>query len=190
MAKINLLPWRDELRKQRQQDFMVAIGVGVVITSLLFGFVYFYIEAMKDAQQRRNQFLEAEIRFVDNKIKEIKDIETKKAKMQEKIDVIEDLQKSRPQIVHLFDELGKRTPKGIYLTKFTQKGKELTFKGKAQSNARVSAYMRGVEASDWLETPLLQIIKHQGKKAIGRQNDFTMLAKQGIKKPKNLEGKQ
>ncbi|NOQ77445.1 MAG: pilus assembly protein PilN [Methylococcaceae bacterium] len=179
MATINLLPWREELRKQQQQDFVMTIVAAVVATCLLFLLVYMQIEGMKEYQQRRNGLIQKEIRAVDKKIKEIKDIELKKRKLLTKIEVIQTLQESRPEIVHLFDELPKSTPEGVFLTKFKQTGKNLVLTGKAQSNARVSAYMRGIEASTWLEKPVLQVIK--GKTASGALNDFTMLAKQGNK---------
>lgn len=191
MAKINLLPWRDELRKQKQQDFIVAIGVAVVITGLLLVGVYMHIEGLKEYQQRRNQLLKDEIVIVDRKIREIKDIEEKKNKLLTKIDVIQKLQESRPEIVHLFDELAKVTPDGVYLTKFVQSGHALTMQGKAQSNARVSAYMRAIEASAWLKAPKLSIIKGKGDKK-GSLNDFSMTAQQGKENAEkgNKENKQ
>ncbi|MCK4840546.1 MAG: PilN domain-containing protein [Methylococcales bacterium] len=184
MAKINLLPWREELRKKKQEEFIAAIGAGVLVTCVLFALVYFYIEELKQYQQLRNTILTNEIKVVDKKIEEIKDIEAKKRKLLTKIDVIHELQKSRPQIVHLFDELAKVTPEGIFLNKFKQSGKNLSFTGKAQSNARVSAYMRGVDGSDWLQSPLLQVIKGKGQVKDGALSDFSMLAKQGEKKLK------
>ena len=190
MVKINLLPWREELRKQQQQDFMLAIGAGVVTTCLIFGLVFLHIEGRKSYQKSHNQILKDEIRIEDRKIKEIKDIESKKNKLFTKIEVIQTLQESRPQIVHLFDELPKSTPEGIFLTNFKQTGSTLAFTGKAQSNARVSAYMRGVESSDWLQSPVLQIIKGKGGGKSGQLNDFSMTAKQGKKKPKEQGGKK
>lgn len=190
MATINLLPWREELRKQQQQEFGIAIGVGAAVTAMIFGLVYLQIEGMKEYQQSRNNLLKEEIRVVDRKIKEIKDIESKKSQLMTKIEVIQKLQESRPEIVHLFDELPRSTPEGIYLTKFKQTGKDLSFKGKAQSNARVSAYMRGIDASPWLKTPKLQVIQGKGKGKVksGQLSDFSMLAKQGKLKPKKEQG--
>lgn len=184
MAKINLLPWREELRKQKQQDFMVGIGIAVVITGILLVGVYLYIEGLKEYQQRRNQLLKDEITLVNRKIREIKDIEEKKNKLLTKIEVIQKLQESRPEIVHLFDELAKVTPDGIHLTKFVQLGNALTMLGKAQSNARVSAYMRAIEASPWLKTPQLNVIKGKGDKK-GTLNDFSMTAQQGKEEVEN-----
>ena len=190
MAKINLLPWREDLRKEQQQDFILAIGAGVLATCAVFLLVYLHIEGMKEYQQGRNRIIEDEIRVVDKKIKEIRDIEAKKRKLLTKIEVIQKLQESRPQIVHLFEELAKSTPEGIHLSSFQQKGSTLAFSGKAQSNARVSAYMRGVEASPWLTSPVLKVIQGKAKTASGQLNSFSMVAKQGVDRPKGKEGKK
>lgn len=187
MARINLLPWREELRKKRQQDFVTGIGAGILVTALILVAVYMYIEGMKEYQTRRNTLLQNEIAILDKRIQEIKDIEDKKNKLLTKIEVIQKLQESRPEVVHLFDELAKTTPEGIYLTKFSQAGAVLTLDGKAESNARVSAYMRAIDSSPWLNTSVLTVIKGEGKRN-GEMNDFTMTAKQGKKVDKNQEG--
>ncbi len=183
MAKINLLPWREELRQQKQQEFLTGVGLAALLTAAILLAVHMHIESMKAYQNSRNSLLKSEIAVLDKKIKEIKDIESKKNKLLTKIDVIQKLQESRPQIVHLFDELPKSTPEGIYLTKFKQSGDKLTMIGMAQSNARVSAYMRSIEASSWLEEPKLSIIKSKGKRNSIHMHDFTMLAKQGNGEP-------
>lgn len=187
MAKINLLPWREELRKKKQQDFLASIGAGVLMTALVLLLVYLHIEGMKDYQGRRNKLIKDEIAILDKKIDEIKDIEEKKNKLLTKIDVIQKLQESRPEIVHLFEELAKTTPDGVYLTKFAQVGANLTVDGKAESNARVSAFMRAIDNSLWLHSPVLGVIKGQGKNN-GAMNDFSMTAKQGKKTDKNPTG--
>ncbi len=190
MAKINLLPWREEHRKQQQHDFVMSLVAAAAMTCFLFFLVYMQIEAMKEYQERRNQVIQSEITAVNKKIKEIRDIESKKRKLMTKIEVIQKLQESRPEIVHLFDELAKSIPEGVFLSKFKQTGKNLVLTGKAQSSARVSAYMRGVEASAWLEAPVLQVIKSKSKSSGGQLNDFSMLAKQGKKKQKDGEAKK
>lgn len=180
MVRINLLPWRDELRKKKQQEFVAGIGAGILATCLILLIVYMYIENMKEYQGVRNKVLKDEIAVLDKKILEIKEIEEKKNKLLTKIEVIQKLQESRPEVVHLFDELAKTTPEGIYLTKFTQVGPTLTLDGKAESNARVSAFMRAIDNSPWLNTSVLGVIKGQGKNN-GELNDFTLTAKQGKK---------
>jgi len=180
MVKINLLPWREELRKKRQQDFIAGIGAGIVVTCLILVMVYMYIEGLKEYQGQRNTMLNNEIAILDKKIQEIKDIEEKKNKLLTKIEVIQKLQESRPEVVHLFDELAKTTPEGTYLIKFAQIGDTLTLEGKAESNARVSAFMRAIDSSPWLNTSVLGVIKGSGKNS-GEMNDFSMTAKQGKK---------
>lgn len=187
MARINLLPWREELRKKRQQDFVAGIGAGILATALILVVVYLYIEGMKEYQALRNTLLQNEIAVLDKRIQEIKEIEDKKNKLLTKIEVIQKLQESRPEVVHLFEELAKTTPEGIYLTKFVQAGAVLTLDGKAESNARVSAYMRAIDNSPWLNSSVLTVIKGEGKKS-GVMNDFTLAAKQGKKPEKSQEG--
>lgn len=180
MARINLLPWRDELRRKKQQEFFAGIGAGILASCVILVIVYMYMEGLKDYQTRRNQHLQNEIAILDKKIQEIKDIEEKKNKLLTKIEVIQKLQESRPEVVHLFDELAKTTPEGVYLTKFAQVGDTLTLDGKAESNARVSAFMRAIDNSPWLNTSVLGVIKGQGKNN-DEMNDFTLTAKQGKK---------
>lgn len=188
MARINLLPWREELRKKRQQDFLIAMGAGVGLTCILFGLVYLHIESLKEYQTQRNNRVQDEITMVEKKIAEIKNIEEKKAKLNEKIDLIQELQASRPKIVHLFDELRKVTPTGIYLSSLTQKGVELTVVGKSESNSRVSEYMTAIEKSFWLTEPKLKFVKGLGKNDTKHEaNDFTLIFKQKQDKPKDKE---
>ncbi len=181
MAKINLLPWRDELRAQKKQDFIHAIVAGVLFTVLIFFGVHLYIEGLKAYQEQRNKIIQDEIALLDIRIAQIKTIEEQKAKLLAKIDLIQKLQESRPEIVHLFDELPKVTPDGVFLMKFTQLGADLTFEGKSQSNARVSAFMRAIEASAWLTVPTLNVIQSANKANPEQLSDFTMHAKQGNK---------
>lgn len=181
MAKINLLPWREELRKQKQKDFIVAIGISVLVTIGLMVAVHLYIEGLKEYQDQRNQLLVAEIKLLDVQIAKIRDIEETKKKLLAKIDVIQKLQESRPEVVHLFDEIPKTAPDGIHLTKLMQTGAALTFNGKTQSNARVSAFMRAIEASKWINSPKVVVIQSQDKKETEQVSDFTLTANQGHK---------
>ncbi|MGJ0430297.1 PilN domain-containing protein [Methylobacter sp.] len=188
MTKINLLPWREELRKQKKQDFINVIVLSVLLTIAVLGLVHFYIEGLKEYQERRNKMLQDEIALLDKKIQEIKDIEEKKSKLLAKIDVIQRLQESRPEIVHLFDEIARTTPEGVFLTKFTQTASDLTFDGKSQSNARVSAFMRAIDISPWLQIPKLDVIQSKDKTNSEQLSDFTMHAKQGKQKAEDVNG--
>ena len=116
---------------------------------------------------------------LDKKIIQIKDLEEKKKQLQAKINLIQQLQESRPETVHLFDEIPKITPEGIFLTKFTQVGSELTFEGKSESNARISAFMKAIDQSLWLQKPTLAVIKSSDKKDTDSLSDFKLNALQG-----------
>ena len=195
MARINLLPWRAEIRKQQQKDFVAAILLGVSLTLALMVMVHFDIASRTEYQSERNRYLQSEIGVLDKRIKEIEDLESKKKRLLGKMEVIQQLQASRPEIVHLFDELGRTIPEGVYLSDLLQNDKNLTVNGVAQSNARVSAYMRNLESSTWLKSPLLSIIEtrvdgRDAKKE--RQNKFTLQVKQAtIEKPEaKLIGKK
>ncbi|MFZ2726796.1 MAG: PilN domain-containing protein [Methylococcaceae bacterium] len=181
MAKINLLPWREELRQQKKKEFLIAIAVAVTATLVAFAAVHSYIEGLKSYQEKRNKMLTTEITAVDKTIDDIKAIDEKKAKLLAKIDLIQKLQESRPEIVHLFAEIPKITPDGIYLSSFKQVGADLTFEGKSQSNAQVSALMRAIDVSQWMNSPALKIIELPNKANVDRISDFTLQAKQGKK---------
>ncbi|MDO9106279.1 MAG: PilN domain-containing protein [Methylovulum sp.] len=181
MAKINLLPWREELRKKKKKDFLNAMALSALVAVIIIALIHVYIGGLKSYQEQRNKLLQTEIALLDKKIVAINDIEEKKRKLLAKIDLIQKLQESRPGIVHLFDEIPKVTPDGVYLKKFTQIGDDLIFEGKSQSNARVSAFMRAIEASQWLQMPMLDVIKTPDKSNIDESSDFTLRAKQGNK---------
>lgn len=181
MARINLLPWRAEQKKQKQKDFFIAGLIALAITVLIQLAIHMYYEDAKAYQESRNQYLKSEIAIVEKKIQEIRAIEEKKKQLLTKIDVIQKLQGSRPLIVRLFDELAKTAPDGVYLTSFTQTDDRLTFNGKAESNARVSAFMRSIEASSWMHSPSLQIIQAKDKTKVEQLSDFVLAAKLGAK---------
>lgn len=150
MARINLLPWREEERAIRLQEFLFMLGGGLVMALIISFYVHTYVETLIDQQNERDTFLDSEIKKLDDQIKAIQDLEKQKASLIARMNVIQELQESRPGIVHLFDELVNTTPDGIYLTKLAQKGSALTLEGFAQSNAMVSTYMRNIDASAWL----------------------------------------
>lgn len=188
MAHINLLPWRETLRKKRQQQFgLVAVGL-LLVTVAILAAGHFQIGAMIDYQDKRNRFLTDEIKELDRKIKEIKELEKTKAQLLTRMDIIQQLQSSRPEIVRLFDELVNTLPEGTYLTQVVQRGRGIDLKGNAQSNARVSTYMRKIDASDWLGKPHLVVIESKAKTGAGFSS-FQMTAQQQTKKAAG-EGEQ
>ncbi|MDF1830043.1 PilN domain-containing protein [Cycloclasticus pugetii] len=170
MAKINLLPWREELRKQRQVDFLIFLGLGVLVSIFVMAVVHFSIDGLIETQHNRNHFVQNEISVLDKRIKEIQTLDRTKSKLLARMEVIQRLQSSRPEIVHMFDQLAKTVPEGVRLTKFTQSGEKLSIEGSAQSNTRVSAYMRNLEQSPWLKGTDLNVIRSKGVDA----NSFTL----------------
>ena len=187
MARINLLPWREEARKARQKQFAFVAAGTAVFAGLVLVYVHIFISGLIEDQNRRNTFLEEQIRIVDQQILEIRELEKTKANLLARMKIIQELQRSRPQIVHLFDDLVKTLPDGVYLNKISQKGPELTLEGIAQSNARVSAYMRNVDKSDWLQNPRLEIIQTTGENR-ERAASFKLHLKQTIIAEEQAEG--
>jgi type IV pilus assembly protein PilN len=176
MPRINLLPWRDEQRRERKLAFLVALGGGTVAALVVAFAAYLLMGSMVDAQQRRNEMLRAEIKQLDKQIEEINDLETAKQKFIARMEIIEKLQRSRPQIVHLFDEIVRTLPDGVYLTSVKQTDKRLKFDGVAQSSTRVSAFMRNIDGSEWLKNPELEVVATSKEKTAG--SSFTLYADQ------------
>jgi type IV pilus assembly protein PilN len=175
MARINLLPWREERRKARQTQFniiagMVA-GVGVVSVLILYG-------AMNEAisiQNERNGYLTDQIGLMDHQIEKIKDLQDTKQRLLARMQIIQQLQQSRPVVVHLFDQLVKTVPPGVYLTAVTENGDRLTLEGSAESSARISTYLRNIDASPWMGEPNLTVVQKDPARS-GAQK-FTITAK-------------
>jgi len=163
MSKINLLPWRAERRKIRQKQFFTALGISAAVAVLAVIGVVKYFDALLENQQARNAYLQNEIKILDEKIKEIEALDRKKASLLRRKEVIEQLQASRSQMVHLFDELVRTIPEGVRLGSIKQAGTQMTLEGVTQSNARISSYMRALEKSGWMADPDLNIIKVQDK---------------------------
>ena len=159
MARINLLPWRAERRKQRQREFQGMLGVAALAGVVLSFLLWFYYDQQISGQQNRNAFLQDQIAKVKQQNEEIKELDAKKDRLLARKKVIEELQANRSQMVHLFDSLVRTIPDGVTLNSIKQEGEMLTLLGSAQSNARVSAYMRNLEVSGWMTKPDLSIIE-------------------------------
>jgi len=177
MPRINLLPWREEERKKRQRDFGVALAGGVIgaiaivlLTMLAFG-------QMISNQNARNQRLTNEIAELQKSITEIDGLERQKERLLARMEIIEELQKSRPEIVHLFDEVARQMPEGVYLTGMKQTGSRVEVRGVAQSSTRVSALMRQVEASEWMADPEVDRVETT-QSGNSRQAEFVVYVKQ------------
>ena len=161
MAKINLLPWREERRKELLNGFLVMLGLVALFAALTVGIVHFYHSQLIERQNTRIGYIDKRIKEVDKKITEIKELEKQKESLLSRMRAIESLQRDRPLIVHLFDELVRSVPEGMSILALKQEGLKITITGEAQSNARVSSFMRKIEQSEWLKDPKLKIIKEQ-----------------------------
>ena len=175
MPRINLLPWRDQQRRERKLAFFIALGGAAVVAGIAAFIAYLLLGSMIDAQEHRNDRLRAQIKVLDKQIEEINDLEAQKQKFISRMQIIEKLQRSRPEVVHLFDELVKQMPDGTYLTSVKQTGPKLKLEGVAQSSTRVSALMRGISASQWLRNPELEVVQTKSDTA---GSSFTLDAEQ------------
>lgn len=176
MPRINLLPWREEQRKERKLAFLVALGAGTGAALIATFCTYLLLSSMIDSQMARNETLRGEIKQLDKQIEEINNLESAKQKFIARMEIIEKLQRSRPEIVHLFDEIARTVPEGVYLTGVKQTDRRLKFEGIAQSSTRVSAFMRNVDGSEWLKNPDLEVIETKAGQIGGM--GFTLYADQ------------
>ncbi len=190
MARINLLNWREERRKKIEKNFYVTLVSAAIAGAAIVFAVHLQLNAMIDQQNSRNNYLKAEIKKVEKAIAEIKLLEKKKADLLSRMNVIQELQGNRSDSVHVLDELVKILPEGVHLTKMVQKAKLLTFDGVAQSNARVSAYMRNIEQTEWLKMPNLKVIQAKKNADSEGYSQFTLSSKQSSPndKKKDNEG--
>ncbi len=169
MPRINLLPWREGQRKERKLAFMVALGVAFVAAGVAAFVVYIAFGQMIEAQEARNEKLRAEINNLENA----------KQKFIARMRIIEQLQRSRPEIVHVFDEIVRTLPDGVYLTSVKETSSTLKFEGVAQSSTRVSSFMRNIDASDWLKEPELEVVQQTTKGGgPGSGSSFKLTAKE------------
>ena len=162
MATINLLPWRAERRRQRERDFYTMLAAAAVFGVLVWLLWGYWMGLRIDNQDARNTYLKDEIHQLDGKLAEIKELETTKSRLLARKQVIEQLQASRSQMVHLFDELVKTIPDGVRLSSLKQNGDQLTLLGVAQANGNVAAYMRSLDSSPWLQHSDLQKTEASG----------------------------
>lgn len=153
MPRINLLPWREEERKKRQREFFIATAGAFVAAIVVVGLTMVFYSQMIDGQKSRNNRLQIEIAELDKSIAEINGLEAQKERLLARMAIIEQLQRSRPEIVHLFDEVTRQLPEGVYLTGMKQTGSTVEVTGVAQSSTRVSALMRQIDRSEWLSDP-------------------------------------
>jgi type IV pilus assembly protein PilN len=187
MPRINLLPWRNEQRRERKLQFMIALGGATVAAAGFTFIVYLMFGSMIAGQQRRNELLRVEIKHLDKQIEEINSLESSKQRFIARMEIIEKLQRSRPEIVHVFDEIVRTLPDGTYLTGVKQTDKRFKFEGVAQSSTRVSAFMRNIDGSEWLKNPELAVV--ESKKGDVSGSSFTLFADQVSTAPSDDDNK-
>jgi type IV pilus assembly protein PilN len=187
MPRINLLPWREAERIKRQRDFGVAMAGAVVAGVLVIISSMFAYSQMIDNQKDRNNRLTAEIVELEKSITEIDGLERQKERLLARMEIIEQLQKSRPEIVHLFDGVARQLPEGVYLTGLKQTGSRVEVRGVAQSSTRVSALMRQIDASAWMSDPEVERVETTSSGS-SRQSEFVVYLKQSH--PGNAEVSQ
>lgn len=186
-VKINLLDWRTELANFRQQQFVATLLLGLAVAAGGVMMVVYGVNDAIDFQRQRNDFLRGQIAEMDKKIKEIEELEKVKANLLARMKVIEELQASRTAMVHFFDEIVKTLPDGVYIKSLKQQGANVTIDGVAESNGRVSAYMKNIESSRWFAEPRLIVIK-TGDVNKRRQGDFTLQFKNLTKEKPGAAG--
>lgn len=177
MPRINLLPWREEERKTRQREFGVAAAGAIIAGVAVIMLTMLAYSQMISSQENRNERLSAEIAIIEKDIEEIDKLELQKERLLARMEIIDELQKSRPEVVHLFDEMVRQLPEGVYLTGMKQTGSRIEIRGIANSSTRVSALMRRIDESEWLDDPEVERVETTESGAT-RQAEFVVYLKQ------------
>lgn len=158
-VNINLLPWREVRKEEQKREYLTYLAIGLIITGLILLGIHFVITRWISGQQSVNHFLEAKVKVLDSQIVEINALEKEKKQLLDRMEIIQELQKSRPQVVQFFDGLVRIIPDGLHLTNIARTGEQVLIDGRAESNTRVSTFMRNIEGSKWLKRPVLTLIE-------------------------------
>ncbi|KIP93255.1 pilus assembly protein PilN [Pseudomonas moraviensis] len=188
MARINLLPWREERREERRKRFLLVL-IGVLAGSI--GAVLIadqIISAAIERQMARNDYIGKQIAVVDERIKQISELKARRQQLVERMRIIQDLQGNRQISGRVFDQLARTLPDGVYFTDVKMAGKTLSISGAAESNNRVSELMRNLDASDWFDAPSLNEVKATSADQVEQANVFQLTVRQT--QPKVLEDEQ
>ena len=181
MHGINLLPWREERRRVRDRQMVIsAIAIWVGCAAIIF-VIFSYYQILQDNQKKRNEFLTIEIGKLDSKIREIKTLKERKDNLIARMEVIQNLQIERAQVVHLFDDVVRKIPDGVFFESMTKQKQRIGFTGTAQSNARVSSLMNRLDSSEWFTDPDLKVINVTPSEGV-RLSQFDLKVSQQSKK--------
>jgi len=188
MANINLLPWRAERRKLREREFYMMLLATAVATFVVLIAAIFWMGQLIENQERRNTYLQGEIKGLDKQIEEIKELDKTRSQLLTRKEIIEQLQSNRSQMVHLFDEMVKTIPDGARLTSMKQSGQVLTLEGVAESNSRVATYMRNVDVSPWMgHTDLRKIENKADAKDADKKTPYVFSLDVKLRKPQDAQ---
>jgi len=189
MARINLLPWRDELREERKRQFvMILLGMLVLAAGLVFLGGQF-IDGLQAEQGARNSYLKKEIGTLDERINKVREISTQRQQLLGRMQVIQDLQSNRSVMPRLFDQLVRTLPDGVYYSSLTMQGQHISINGFADSNSRVSTLMRNLDASEWLTEPTLSGVKAvENGKMDGQSNQFQLAVRMSQPPASEVQG--
>ncbi|MBT9265672.1 PilN domain-containing protein [Pseudomonas sp. MG-9] len=188
MARINLLPWREERREERRKRFLLIL-IGVFVGSV--GAVFIADQIISTAIERqaaRNAYIGRQIAVVDERIKQISELKARRQQLVERMRIIQDLQGNRQISGRIFDQLARTLPDGVYFTSVKLVGRTLTISGAAESNNRVSELMRNLDASDWFDAPSLNEVKATTAGQVDQANVFQLTVRQT--QPATVEGEK
>lgn len=174
MTEINLLPWREQKREQEKKLFTTMLLVGIIIAAAIVFLMNSYVSHLISNQMNRNQILQKEITALDEQIKEIKVLKQIREGLISRMSIVQNLQSTRTLMVHLFDELIKITPPGVYITKMQREHDVVTLWGYSESNTSISILMRNIEANVWIQSPVLTEIKKNVEKKQSPNNEFKL----------------
>lgn len=178
MARINLLPWREQLREERKKEFMTVLVLIIIFAGGLVFLGDRYLNGKIDHQNARNEFLQKEITLLEARIKEIEQLQARRTQLLDRMKIIQDLQGNRPIIVRVFDELARTLPDGVHFDSLAMDGSTINIKGRAESNSRVSNLMRQMDASEWLTSPNLTAVRAVTAGGLDQANVFELSVKQ------------
>jgi type IV pilus assembly protein PilN len=178
MARINLLPWREELREERRKRFLLAMAGVLVVTVGVVLIADQYITGEVNRQTARNAHVSQQIALLDERIKQISELKTRRQQLVERMRIIQDLQGNRPVSGRIFDQLARTLPDGVFFTEVKMTGKMLSITGAATSNNRVSDLMRNLDASDWFDAPSLTEVKAVTAGTADHVNAFRLTVRQ------------
>lgn len=190
MARINLLPWREQLREERKQRFLVTLAGVLIVAGGVVLLADQYLNAAITQQNARNEFIRNEISALDSRIKEISELKTRRQQLVERMKIIQDLQGNRPIAARIFDQLVRTLPDGVHFTDVKMIGQSVSIEGAAESNNLVSSLMRNQDASDWLAAPNLTEVKAVSAEKLDQANTFKLTVQQTLPKDQDQQGAQ